>query len=1078
MPTENTNPEYWFNQGQAYQANQSYYAAIYNYGKAIQYQPDYWPAYQALGSIVQFNIDWNNGQQYWEQLSKLCTTLIATHPHYSALIQFQLAQLETLKLHQQMAIYQHHCTTALAYARKCTAITNNAEPNNRMNALTNEYNYYSEAVMYAKQWSLAAHHIHQYNILHFPDTASTYEDETVIADGMFELSSMHAARTKKELNELSDGVALERPSVIHHAISTSSSSTQTETTQNAVAANKNESNNTPPAKTPVPPSSTVSYIAALMKNQPSPIYQQKPTIPKNDNKAVSHTNQIRNAKGSSPKTEKMKLDTQKSKAQPITQKPKVGHPLFSPSKPRTVDQEQLDTPNSHESLDMSVNTLLPSNETHEEIIEISEISHETSIVTSIGHPSNEDTVKTTKSEEENKLPQESVQEVPLSTEVQLIFQLDEWYQKGEEARTNGQFKEAVDCYTEALNIHPSTDIGCHRLARFHRAMSHAELSNHSAAIEDFTVLINTTEKDDQDSLYNIYCQRGMAYFSQENYENARKDYQAALAIYPSLSEAHFGLGAVAHKEIIYYNAFNELVKEYMFQGYPVRTKEQGRFTPAELKHSEFCEIIKTKQTEAKDHYERALRKNPEAWEVYWELGELAISQGKIDEAEKYYNKISHNAEYKFVLPRLVAIHIEQKKYERVIKNCQKIITDAFFDTQEKAIAYSRCGFAHEQLNDKTTAIEQYQLALKMDPHCNEAHTHLNHLQSINKKKSKKAKKSNATSEIAANLSEQVNAQASTLETKLQSYLRELAEHKKEGRLAIAIEFCGKIMSEGSGIAIYQYKANCELGSLMAFWARVAPSLSIQYYKKAFQCFMNALTLYGQDLRELPDVYFEIGAMYYSMKDYKNAEECCKIALSKAANSHPTIAIEGYPSCIIKANYLLGGIAMHDIMAIQSTPIDEAQRQLKIETMEAYYLKANVVPEHFPSVNIQLAEISGLKGNWDEAIQKYEAIISNTAHFSLFSKADKATVYYQCGKAYGNKKPRNLDKIIELFEMAVSLNPNNSEISQKLTLFKELKNMAEARKAGITGTITTALASTANTSEISPTEPRIKNSGVS
>lgn len=344
------------------------------------------------------------------------------------------------------------------------------------------------------------------------------------------------------------------------------------------------------------------------------------------------------------------------------------------------------------------------------------------------------------------------------------------------------------------------------------------------------------------------------------------------------------------------------------------------------------------------------------------------------------------------------------------------------------------------------------------------------------KKSKKSKKLSVRSEIAvAILPEQDNTQASELDTRIQSYLQELASHRDEGRLDAAIETCGKIMQESRNNDLYRYKAYCEMGILAAFSALIDPNLKEQYDQNAAQYFSNALTLCGQESRELPDAYYEMGTMYFYKKDYIKAKEYYKIALSKEANLNSKITVEGYPSCIVKAHYQLGEIiAQSDLSAIIVKQMVPDELKL-LKEMEDHYSAVKSSAQHFPSLCIRLAEISALKEEWDDVIFQYEAIINNTEHFNIFSDAAKAGMCYQCGKAYGSKKPRDINKVIELFEKMVALYPNHpeiAEINKKIDFFKNLKIMGEARKAGITGITIVSSSHTAHSTEIMTIEPNV------
>jgi tetratricopeptide (TPR) repeat protein len=113
-----------------------------------------------------------------------------------------------------------------------------------------------------------------------------------------------------------------------------------------------------------------------------------------------------------------------------------------------------------------------------------------------------------------------------------------YYMRGRSYMENRQYDLAINDFTKALEICPDTDIATRFAIIESRGNSYHALNKNDAAIRDFSdaIALNPANKN----IKYVYHNRGWVRQRMEDYENAIKDYDAALANDPAFAPAYYG----------------------------------------------------------------------------------------------------------------------------------------------------------------------------------------------------------------------------------------------------------------------------------------------------------------------------------------------------------------------------------------------------------------------------------------------------------------------------------------------------------------------------------------------------------
>lgn len=120
-----------------------------------------------------------------------------------------------------------------------------------------------------------------------------------------------------------------------------------------------------------------------------------------------------------------------------------------------------------------------------------------------------------------------------------------YYMRGRSYMENRQYDLAINDFTKALEICPDTDKATRFAIIESRGNSYHALNENDAAIRDFSdaIALNPGNKN----IKYVYHNRGWIRQRMEDYENAIKDYAAALAIDPAFAPAYYGRASAYYK---------------------------------------------------------------------------------------------------------------------------------------------------------------------------------------------------------------------------------------------------------------------------------------------------------------------------------------------------------------------------------------------------------------------------------------------------------------------------------------------------------------------------------------------------
>lgn len=110
--------------------------------------------------------------------------------------------------------------------------------------------------------------------------------------------------------------------------------------------------------------------------------------------------------------------------------------------------------------------------------------------------------------------------------------VEEWTAKAEAAVADGDYKQAIECYTNALAIKPN---GGNQL--FRRGFAYTVQKEYQKAIADFTEVIRINPE-----FIWAYISRGSAYNKTKDFQKGLADFNKAISMDPKNQEAYNNRG--------------------------------------------------------------------------------------------------------------------------------------------------------------------------------------------------------------------------------------------------------------------------------------------------------------------------------------------------------------------------------------------------------------------------------------------------------------------------------------------------------------------------------------------------------
>jgi tetratricopeptide (TPR) repeat protein len=298
-----------------------------------------------------------------------------------------------------------------------------------------------------------------------------------------------------------------------------------------------------------------------------------------------------------------------------------------------------------------------------------------------------------------------VTDLPAMSSYLVLFTL------GADLRTTGQWDVAIAYLTSAIASVPDEDVTAQPdEAYFERGLAYDSTEQYENAVLDYTQAI-TLEYEPSHWPYN---NRGNAYANLGEYEQAIEDYDRAIELDPEFAGAYVNLGSS-------YYSLNEYTKarEYYEQGLTLARDLD------ELQHESQALVGLGALSQAQEEYEQVFEYYEEALTLFrnlddqeWEVKTLSNRGVAYAEQGAYERAIADFDRAIDLDPELAAAYInrgntydEMGEYEQAIADFDRAID---LDP-ELALAYINRGIAYDEMGEYEQAIADFDRAIDLDP---------------------------------------------------------------------------------------------------------------------------------------------------------------------------------------------------------------------------------------------------------------------------------------------------------------------------------------------------------------------------
>ena len=230
----------------------------------------------------------------------------------------------------------------------------------------------------------------------------------------------------------------------------------------------------------------------------------------------------------------------------------------------------------------------------------------------------------------------------------------EYIHRGGEALQRGQYSDAIEDFTKAIEINPEyTEVYAIR------GLIYSGQGEYDHAIEDFTKAIEINSE-----YADAYCARARNYLSQGEWNHAIEDSTKAIEINPEYTDAYDIRARVYFSQDEYDRAIEDSTKaieinpEYA-EAYDIRA--HAYFGQGEHNH-------------AIEDFTKAIEINPEYVDAYYARGSTYGSQGECDRAIEDFTKVIElKPEFANAYRARAYAYSIQGEHDRVIKDSTKAI---------------------------------------------------------------------------------------------------------------------------------------------------------------------------------------------------------------------------------------------------------------------------------------------------------------------------------------------------------------------------------------------------------------------
>lgn len=272
----------------------------------------------------------------------------------------------------------------------------------------------------------------------------------------------------------------------------------------------------------------------------------------------------------------------------------------------------------------------------------------------------------------------------------LAIKINALKEKGNQALAAEKFDDAIQAYTEAINLDPNNHV-----LFSNRSAAYAKAGKYELALEDAnkTIDLNPTWPKG-------YSRKGSALSYLQKYVEAFEVYQKGLELDPNNSALQQGQAEIRNA-----------VLSQLMKGQPMDIDDSSPSSPPPPPKSE---PPKPKQ-QPKPAEDENLPENVKLARKSKELGNAAYKKKEFEMAIKHYNDaIEHDPTDITYYNNIAAVYFEEKKYDECIKQCEKGIEvgrENRADFKLISKAFSRIGNAYRKLENWKQAKIYYEKSL-------------------------------------------------------------------------------------------------------------------------------------------------------------------------------------------------------------------------------------------------------------------------------------------------------------------------------------------------------------------------------
>jgi len=267
-----------------------------------------------------------------------------------------------------------------------------------------------------------------------------------------------------------------------------------------------------------------------------------------------------------------------------------------------------------------------------------------------------------------------------------------YYQRGNAQFDLGNYQEAVEDYTAALEKNPD-----YLAAYFNRGLAYLELNQLQEAVDDYTKVIEINSNDP-----DAYYQRGLAYHRLNDYSQAIADYTSVIQLNSQDATAFINRAlsySAADDKQSAIADFTQAIRIDPNNAQAYYSRGRARFFLADYQG-------------AVEDYTEALRISPEDADIYVNRCGAYVNLAKYDSAiADCTQAIELNPEAPAAYSNRCLAYTNSEQYLEALMDC----TRAIRLEPDKAKAYSNRGMARAAAGDFPGAIDDYTEAIRLVP---------------------------------------------------------------------------------------------------------------------------------------------------------------------------------------------------------------------------------------------------------------------------------------------------------------------------------------------------------------------------